>query len=108
MAACNPPGANYPAWAAAAAPGSWLARILKASHGTFIDSGLAAADAAADAVCVPGGVSHHAAAQAAAAQATAWFDDRLASPDPKVAALQAEYVGWAKAQAAWMEWGVKA
>jgi len=110
VAACNPPGSNYPSWLAAVAPGSWTARLLKASHATFVDSKVPGVNAAADAACAPpGGLPHAVAADAAAAQMTAWFDFTVTPfTDPAVPALQVAYVAWATDQGAWMEWAVKA
>ena len=105
VGACNPPGANYPDWAAVVeAPPSWTARILKAAHGTFVYS--KPLDVAVDAVCVPGGVSHEVAATTAAAQLTAWFDLQLPIQHglPGVDDLQSQWRDWAENQGAWMEW----
>lgn len=107
VGACNPPGANYPTWAAAAPPSSVRAQILKAGHATFVDS-KPAVEVAADSVCGPGADSHTVAATTAAAQLVAWFDARLGTADPRAAALEAEWADWAAGQGAWMQWGVKA
>jgi hypothetical protein len=107
---CNPPGveSSFKAWAAATGAGSWTALVYHAGHSDFVDV-IPVAQAAAEAICFPGKGDANAAAVTAfsAGQATAWFDYRMATPDPAAPGLRAAFLAWAAGQGAWMEWTVK-